>query len=87
MEGILSSIELESLFTNVLLHDTIGIIRKNAYSHASPSSPPFNEQTLEKLLEACTSQYPFTHMDGKIYIQNDRVTMAPRWESHSQTFK
>ena len=46
------------------------------YIYASLSSPPINEPTQRKLLLACTSECPFTHMDCKIYKQIDVMAMG-----------
>ena len=61
--------DVQTLFTNVPVQDTINIICKNAYSHPTVLPPPINEATLRKLLIACTTECPFTQIDGKIYMQ------------------
>ena len=71
--GKLASIDVDSLFTSVLIHEITVIICRNAYHHASLSPPHINEPMLRKLLLACTCDGPSTHMDGKIYKQIDGV--------------
>ena len=75
-EGKFVSIDVESLFTNVPLEETIEIICHNVYNHPSMLPPLMNAPTLRKMLIACTSQCPFLHMDGKVYVQNNGVAMG-----------
>ena len=74
--GILASLDVESLFTNVPVATTIDIICTNVYNHPSIPPPPFNKSLLKKLLLACTTECPFTHIDGLLYLQKDGVSMG-----------
>ena len=74
--GTLASLDVESLFTNVPVFPTIEIICNAVYSHPILSPPPFERNILKKLLTACTTKCPFTHIDGNLYLQKDGVSMG-----------
>jgi hypothetical protein len=73
---MLASLDVESLFTNVPLHETIEIIVENVYKHETLAPPPFPADTLRKLLIICTTKTPFKSPDGSIYQQIDGVSMG-----------
>ena len=73
-KGILASLDVESLFTNVPIDDTIEIILKCVYQHPTLPAPNLPKDTLRQLLEICTKDSPFKHIDGSIYKQRDGVT-------------
>jgi hypothetical protein len=75
-QGIIASLDVESLFTNVPLETTVDVICQEAYNHPTMLPPPFDRALLRKLLIACTSKCPFTHMDGSMYLQKDGVSMG-----------
>ena len=76
--GILASIDVESLFTNVPIKETIEIILDEVYVKRSNGHPPLqlSKQLLEKLLNACTKDAPFRGPDGKLYVQKEGVAMG-----------
>ena len=76
LQGTLASLDVESLFTNVPVRETIEIICRNAYNHPTLPKPPFNEEDLKKLLLLCTTRCPFTNSDGRMYLQRDGVSMG-----------
>lgn len=75
-KGILSSLDVESLYTNVPIDTTIDIILQNVYNHESKPPPKIEKSTLKKLLEICTKHAPFMHIDGKIFQQTDGIAMG-----------
>lgn len=77
-EGILASIDVESLFTNVPINDTIDVILDEVYEKRSNGLPTLNlsRNILKRLLEACTKDAPFRGPDGQLYVQRDGVAMG-----------
>ena len=73
--GMLASIDVESLFTNVPVLETIKIILDRVYDNRDSELPPLliNRGTLEKLLLACTTESPFRGPDGQMYRQKDAM--------------
>jgi hypothetical protein len=53
------SLDVESLFTNVPVKRTIGIILKHVYHHPQLSPPVIPRSVLKKLLLTCTTEVPF----------------------------
>lgn len=71
----MASMDVESLFTNVPVEETIGMICNKLYR--SEDSPfPIPEITLRQLLSACTKEAPFYGPDGSMYVQIDGVAMG-----------
>ncbi|XP_076030436.1 uncharacterized protein LOC143018739 [Oratosquilla oratoria] len=75
-QGILASLDVESLFTNVNVEDTIKIILQNVFNHDSLPPPKIPRLTLENMLRTCTKEVPFRCPSGKIYFQTDGVAMG-----------
>ena len=75
-EGLLTSLDVESLFTNVPVDDTIKIILDNVYNHANLPPLKIPRNTLEALLRACTTEAPFRSPDGMLYRQINGVSMG-----------
>jgi hypothetical protein len=71
-----SSLDVESLFTNVPVRETIKIIIKNVYHHDTLPPPAIPKEKLEELLLLCTTAVPFRNIDGKMYIQRDGMSMG-----------
>ena len=76
--GLLASIDVESLFTNVPVEETIQIILKEVYKNADPTLPPLQltPWILERLLRSCTMEAPFRGPDGRLYRQRDGIAMG-----------
>ena len=74
--GTISSLDVESLFTNVPVPETINLICDRVYRHQG--SPPLQipEDALRRLLELCTMSAPFTTHRGHLYTQVDGVAMG-----------
>ena len=75
-KGILASLDVESLYTNVPIDETIQIILEHAYHDNTKAPPTIPEQTLRNLLNICTKEAPFRHIDGSIYKQIDGIAMG-----------
>ena len=73
---LLASLDVEGLFTNVPVYDTIDIILKNVYHHSTLQPPTIPEKTMKDLLVLCTTQTPFRNYNGDLYLQIDGVMMG-----------
>jgi hypothetical protein len=71
-----ASLDVESLFTNVPVHETIDIILDNVYNHPTLEPPEISKVILKKLLTTCTTKSPFRNIDGSLYVQTDGVSMG-----------
>lgn len=75
--GIMASLDVESLFTNVPVDTTINIILDNVYRHTTLSPPAaISENTMKELLYLCTTKSPFRGVDKNLYLQKDGVMMG-----------
>ena len=74
--GVLASLDVESLFTNVPVRDTINIICDCIYRNQNLPPLPIPEHVLRELLETCTTGCPFEYADGTLYAQVDGVSMG-----------
>ena len=74
--GIIGSLDVESLFTNVPIDKTIDIILKHVYNHPTIAPPKISPKILQKLLELCTKEAPFRCPEGKLYKQIEGVAMG-----------
>ncbi|XP_064089219.1 uncharacterized protein LOC135203418 [Macrobrachium nipponense] len=74
--GIIASLDVESLFTNVPVDETIDIIMDRVYR--DPSTAPLNipEASLHTLLDICTKRAPFSTHRGQMFCQKDGVAMG-----------
>ena len=70
------SLDVESLFTNVPVVDTIDIIIRQVYSHESLAPPLIEPNTLREMLILCTTKVPFRNINGKLYLQTNGVSMG-----------
>ena len=75
-KGPPSSLDVESLFTNVPVYETIDIIIRNVYHHKTLPPPCISREDLRELLILCTTSVPFRYIDGKLYIQKDGMSMG-----------
>ena len=73
---MLASLDVENLFTNVPVTETIEIICNKEYNH--PDIPPLKipRESMEILLNICTTKTPFRSPNGEIYQQIDGVSMG-----------
>ena len=73
----ISSLDVESLFTNVPVKRTISIIMKHVYHHPTLPAPKIPRNVLKQLLLTCTTEVPFySPTDGKLRVQIDGMTMG-----------
>ena len=75
-ENAPSSLDVESLFTNVPIQETIDIILRNVYNHPTLRAPDVPRQKLKELLLLCTTSVPFRNIDGQMFIQIDGMSMG-----------
>ena len=74
--GVMASLDVESLFTNVPIDTTIEIIIQHVYNHTSIPPPKISEVILRNLLLLCTKEAPFRSPEGKLYCQKEGVAMG-----------
>ena len=74
--GTLASLDVESLFTNVPIDDTIAIILENTYKHKNLPPPDMPQELLKALLKLCTKESPFKTTDEKLFKQINGVAMG-----------
>ena len=75
-QGIIASLDVERVFTNVPIMETINIIIKNVYHHHTLPPPKIQEKILRQLLKLCTTQAPFITPNGQLYCQIEGVAMG-----------
>ena len=71
---ILVSFDVDSLFTNVPLKETIDICANYVYSNENEKQPPFSKSIFIKLMEKATGG--IFQFNGSFYKQCDGVTMG-----------
>ena len=74
--GIIASLDVESLFTNVPIDPTIEIILQHVYSNPNLPPPKIPKEILKNFLEICTREAPFRCPEGKMYLQVEGVAMG-----------
>ena len=72
----ISSLDVESLFTNVPVEDTIQMIIQRVYHDDTTPDLNIPEDALAQLLRICTQKSPFTSFEGHLYTQVDGVAMG-----------
>ena len=71
---VLVSFDVESLFTNVPLKETINLITDYLYDKNNGNKPPFTKLVFKNMLKLATGG--FFMYNGKLYTQVDGVTMG-----------
>ena len=74
--GIIASLDVESLFTNVPVQQTINMICDRVYRDNTTPALGIPEDALRDLLRICTMESPFNTHRGQIYQQIDGVAMG-----------
>ena len=74
--GIIASLDVESLFTNVPVDSTIDIIINHTYNHPTLSPPKIPQNIMRQFLNICTKESPFRCPSGNLYLQVDGVAMG-----------
>ena len=67
--GILASLDIENLFTNIPVNETIDIIINNIYNDPSLPFLKINPNILQKIILTCTTEVPFYNHLSNIYTQ------------------
>ena len=75
-QGTLASLDVQSLFTNVPIDETITIILDDVFSHPILAPPAIPREILKRMLEICTKKSPFRCPLGNLYYQVDGVAMG-----------
>ena len=75
-KGKLASLDVENLFTNVPVNETKDIIINRSYNRPTIKPPVIPKATLKQLLKTCTTETPFVHIDGSVFVQVDGVSMG-----------
>ena len=73
---MLASLDVENLFTNVPVEETIEIILDKVYNHHEILPPNVPRDSLKNLLFICTTKTPFKTPKGELFIQTDGVSMG-----------
>jgi hypothetical protein len=73
---MIASLDVESLFTNIPVKETIEIILENVYNNKFISPPFIPKNVMRQLLMICTTENPFQDLNGDTYIQIDGVSMG-----------
>ena len=71
-----ASLDVESLFTNVPVNETIDIILECVYVHEEIPKPIVPAPILKKLLILCTTKFVFKSHDVTLFLQVDGVNMG-----------
>ncbi|XP_068247027.1 uncharacterized protein [Palaemon carinicauda] len=75
-DGVIASMDVESLFTNVPVDETIDLTADRVYRDDSTPSLNIPEPALRTLLAICTKRALFTTHRGHTYLQKDGVAMG-----------
>jgi len=75
-DSTLASLDVESLFTNVPVAQTIEIIIDNVYNNPEKTPPNIPAEEMRKLLTICTTRTPFSDGKGGLYVQCDGCSMG-----------
>ena len=74
--GILASLDVESLFTNVPIDTTIDIIINRCFHNNYMSAPKISPIILKEMLILCTKECIFKSFNGELYQQVDGIAMG-----------
>ena len=73
--GLVASLDVTSLFTNVPVKRNIEINTNCAYNNKNIAPLPIAKKILRELLLKCTTETLFRHPNGDLYKQRDGVAM------------
>ncbi|XP_066981350.1 uncharacterized protein [Macrobrachium rosenbergii] len=74
--GCIASMDVESLFPNVPVDETIQMILDHVYRDPTTRSLNIPEHAIHSLLEICTKKAPFSNQRGRMHTQIDGVVMG-----------
>ena len=72
----MASLDVESLFTNLPVDETIDIIIPRVYNHPDIPPPNIPKHILKELLVICTKEVPFITPRGDLCVQTEGVAMG-----------
>ena len=72
----MASLEVESLFTNIPVDETIQLLLNRIYRDEDTSTLDILEKSLHRLLQMCTKEAPFYDQQGNLWKQIDGVAMG-----------
>ena len=72
---IMISFDVDNLYTNVPVHEAIGVTLNMLFKRPNPPSMPFTRSQLKQLLQYAVCNVPFRFLD-RTYIQVDGVAMG-----------
>ena len=75
-EGMMASLDVETLYTSVPVLETIDIVLEYVYNHDTLSPPSIPRSIMKELLIICTIEAPFRNIDGQLYKQRDGLAMG-----------
>ncbi|XP_068224640.1 uncharacterized protein [Palaemon carinicauda] len=75
-EGVIVSMDVESLFINVPVDETIDLIADRVYRDETTPELNIPKHPLRTLLSICTKRAPFTTHRGHMYLQKDGMAMG-----------
>ena len=75
-EGVMASLDVESLFTNVPVAETIDLLLDRIYRDDNTPRLNIPESSLHRLLQICTKEAPFRDQRGNLWKQIDGVAMG-----------
>ena len=76
LSGLIASLDVTSLFTNVPVRETVDIILDCAYNNTDLPPPPVPKDVMKEMLLVCTTETIFRHPNGDLYKQVDGVAMG-----------
>ena len=74
--GMLASLDVSNLFTNVPVEQTIIVLCDMAYRNLTLAPPVVPERVMTAMLRLCTSKAPFRSPRGALFYQTDGVAMG-----------
>ena len=74
--GMLASLDVSNLFTNVPVEQTITVLCDMAYRNPTLAPPVVPERVMTAMLRLCTSKAPFRSPRGALFYQTDGVAMG-----------
>ena len=82
--GLMASLDVTNLFTNVPVDETISIIIDRVYNHPTIPSPKIQQNHLRSLLELCTKETPFKDHNRQLFYYYYIITkkMVLQWVLH-----
>ena len=72
---MMASLDVESLFSNVPVGETIDIILSYVYN-CKMKKPVIPQEVLRELLVICTTETSFRNHDARLFVQIDGVSMG-----------